>query len=261
MPNSLNEIIAYKQQEIEKRKSSFPLVQLKHNVSSGNGSFLRALQKPELKIIAELKPKSPSAGILNSDFKVDELIRTYDQYACAISVLTEDKFFGGSIELLAEVVKRSSLPVLCKDFVLDPYQCYLARNSGAQAILLIVKILSDKQLQELYKQTNELGMTAVLEVQNEAELQRILGLQPAPQVILVNNRNLEDFSIDLNTTKLLAPLVPNQTVVISASGLQSKSDIIQLLPYCSTFLVGTLFMRSDNPEREFKDLTMQGKKN
>ncbi len=253
MPNSLNEIISAKKLDIEKRKSVLPLDKLKLIVTPGDGSFLHALQKPGLKIVAEIKPKSPSAGILNNNPNVDEIIRTYDQYASAISVLTDEQFFGSSVELLTAVTRKSKLPVLYKDFVLDPYQCFLARNAGAQAILLIAKILSDDQMQQLYEQTNALGMTAVVEVQNEAELKRIRRIQPTPEIILINNRNLEDFSINLNTTKLLAPLVPTETVAISASGLQSKLDIADLLPFCSTFLVGTLFMRSNDPAREFKD--------
>jgi indole-3-glycerol phosphate synthase/phosphoribosylanthranilate isomerase len=259
MPSSLDEIVSNKKLEIERRKIDLPLNKLKRVVTSGDGSFLQSLQKPGLKIVAEIKPKSPSAGVLSSDFRIEEIIAAYDRYASAISVLTDEKFFGGSIELLSEVVQRSSLPVLCKDFIIDPYQCFLARNAGAQAILLIVKILSDKQLTDLLKLSDELGMAAVVEIQNKKELLRVAKLTCRPKVILINNRNLEDFTINLDTTKILAPLISAeltnaQLAIISASGLQSQADIEELMPFCSNFLIGSQLMRSKNIESELKNL-------
>ncbi len=255
MPNLLNEIVSSKKLEVERRKAVLGLEELKQTIAPADGLFLHALQKPGLKIIAELKPKSPSAGTLCTDFRVDEIVRVYNQYACAISVLTDEKFFGGGIELLAEVIQQSTLPVLCKDFIIDPYQCYLARSCGAQAVLLIVKILDQKELQQLYDQTSALGMTAVLEIQNEVELEQAMRLSPKPEVVLINNRNLEDFTISFDTTKALAPAIGDRAIVISASGLKSKTDVEELLPFCSTFLIGSTFMRSGDLEGEFKNLT------
>ena len=254
MHNMLNEIIIHKKLEIESRKKAFPLDSFKGTIDMGDGSFLQSLQKSGLKIIAEIKPRSPSAGILRNDFHLDQILPVYNKYATALSVLTDSKYFSGSFELLSVVSRRSTLPTLCKDFILDPYQCYLARNSGAQAVLLIVKILSDEELEQLYLQINELGMTAILEVQNEIELERLHALNLQAEVILINNRNLEDFTINLDTTKRLVPLISNQTVVISASGIESKGDIENLRPFCANFLVGSLFMRSPDPEKEFQSL-------
>lgn len=254
MGNMLDEIISNKKLDILNRQASLELDELKQKVVAGNGSFLHALQKPGLNIIAEIKPKSPSAGTLRDDLNVNEIVRVYSKYACAISVLTDEKFFGGSLELLSEVSKLSPLPTLCKDFILDPYQCYLARHHGAQAVLLIVKILDQEKLEALYKQINELAMTAIVEVQNKIELERALALEPKPQVILINNRNLEDFKINFDTTKELTSIIRGRTTIISASGLQSKSDIEGLIPFCSNFLVGSHFMRSDNLENQFKEL-------
>jgi indole-3-glycerol phosphate synthase / phosphoribosylanthranilate isomerase len=254
MPNILDEIISNKKLDIQSRQTSLTLDELKKKITSGDGSFLRALQKPGLNIIAEIKPKSPSAGDLRIDINVNEIVPVYNKYASAISVLTDEKFFGGGFELLSEVSKLSPLPILCKDFILDSYQCYLARHYGAQAVLLIVKILDQEELEILYKQINELAMTAVIEVQNKMELERAMALQPAPEVILINNRNLEDFQINFKTTKQLSPLIEGQTVVISASGLQSKSDIEELIPFCSNFLVGSQFMRSANLKNAFEEL-------
>jgi len=252
MHNMLNEIIAYKKLEIENSKTALPLDSLK--ITPGDGSFRQSLQNQGLNIIAEIKPKSPSAGVLRSDFRLDEMLPVYNKYARALSVLTDFKFFAGSFDLLSEVSRKSGLPILCKDFILDPYQCYLARICGAQAVLLIAKILSNKELTELYLQIKELGMTAVLEIQNEIEFERINSLAVQAEIILINNRNLEDFTINLNTTKTLAPLIPEQTIVISASGIESKQDLEDLRPFCGNFLVGSLFMRSAHPEKEFQNL-------
>ena len=250
MSNILNEIVAHKKKEVEQSKSIFPLSSLR--ASNGKGSFLQALQNPGLNIIAELKPKSPSAGTLRNDFKIEQILPVYNKYACALSVLTDSKYFDGSFELLSAVTKQSPLPTLCKDFIIDPYQCHLARSCGAEAVLLIMKILDDKQLKDLYAQIKDLGMTAVVEIQNEAELKRAYNM--LPEIILINNRNLEDFSIDLSTTKKLVPLISKQTITISASGLESKQDIEKLRPFCTNFLVGSLFMRSSNLEKDFQDL-------
>lgn len=146
------------------------------------------------------------------------------------------------------------MPTLCKDFILDPYQCYLARQNGAQAVLLIVKILDQEELEILYKQINDLAMTAVVEVQNKVELERAMALEPQPEVILINNRNLDDFKISFDTTKKLSQFIEDKTTVISASGIQSKSDIEELMPFCTNFLIGSQLMRSENLESEFKEL-------
>ncbi len=254
MPNMLDEIISNKKLEIQRRKALLSLDELKQQVTAGDGSFLRAVQKSGLNIIAEIKPRSPSTGNLCTDFRINEIVRIYNKHACALSVLTDEKFFGGNLELLSEVRQQSPLPILCKDFILDPYQCFLARKYGAQAALLIVKILSQEELRILYRQINKLVMTPVIEVQNLSELERAMALIPEPEVILINNRNLEDFKISFDTTKILTQHIKGSATVISASGLQSKTDIEQLLPFCSAFLVGSQFMRSNDLENEFEKL-------
>ena len=249
----LSEIITYKKSEVERSKTDKPLDNLKFSL--GNSLFLKALQNPGLNIIAEIKPKSPSAGILDDNFNLDKILTIYNKYAKALSVLTDVKYFAGSFDLLAQASQKSNLPTLCKDFIIDPYQCYLARSCGAEAVLLIVKILKDKELIDLYSQIKELGMTPIVEIQNEVELDRIDSLDLKPEIILINNRNLENFTIDLETTKKLAILIPEQTIVISGSGIESKQDLQDLSTYCTNFLVGSLFMRSPNPEKEFQELT------
>ncbi len=252
--NTLNKIVANKKLEIAEKKKSFPQYDLEKSIVPGNGSFKQVLQKPGLKIIAEMKPQSPSAGTLCQDFDPDQIIQVYNKYATAISVLTDEKFFGGSFNLLAKAAQQSTLPVLCKDFIIDQYQCLLARHFGAQAILLIAKILPDQKLNDLYQQTLKLGMTAVLEVQNEAELARAISLKPQPEVILINNRNLEDFTINLHTTKNLASHIPKGSIAISASGIESRNDVQELIPFCTNFLIGSSFMRSADIKKAFQDL-------
>ncbi len=251
----LGEIIAHKRIEIEKQKLAQPESLLRANVLRGSSAFVKVLQQPGLKVIAEIKPKSPSSGILDLDVSrsFDSLISIYNKYACAISVLTDSKFFGGSMQLLSQVVRNSEHPVLCKDFILDPYQCFLAREAGSEAVLLIAKFLSDSELEQLVDQIMILGMTPIFEVQNENELQRALSFKP--EVILINNRNLDNFVIDLETTIKLAPRIPEGIICISASGINSAEDINKLSDYCTNFLVGSVLMRSSNLEATFVNLT------
>ena len=147
---------------------------------------------------------------------------------------------------LLSVSKMTELPTLCKDFVIDPYQCYEARHAGASGILLIVKILEDDQLKLLHATATSLGLTSVVEVQTEPELKRALLIEPT--VILINNRNLDTFETDLKTTHKLAPTVPIGPTVISASGINCKRDIERLLPFCLNFLIGSALMQSDDME-------------
>jgi indole-3-glycerol phosphate synthase len=249
---TLAEIVAHKREEIAQQKGVVASDSLFKNISIGHHGFRRALSTPGLHLIAEIKPMSPSAGILREDLQLDAIVKSYDDHATAISVLTDERFFGGSFELLAHVKSISSLPVLCKDFILDRYQCLRARSVGADAVLLVVKILDDGSLADLYSQIVDLGMTPVVEIQNETELERAMMLQP--DVIVINNRNLDTFQIDLSTTIRLAPKLPRQTIVIAASGVKSRTDIEKLLPFCSKFLVGTVLMEASSIDDKLKEL-------
>ncbi len=221
-------------------------------LTPAQGTFLPALQQHTPAIIAEIKPVSPAEGVLQSTPDLERVLAAYGAHAVALSVLTEPDYFGGSFELLAAVARRSRQPTLCKDFVLDVRQVHAARAAGAEAVLLIVKILDDEQLRLLHAEIQRWNMTPVVEVQTEAELERALALNPS--VILINNRNLETFDISLETTKRLAPRVPSQVVTISASGIQCRADIEALLPYCACFLIGTHLMRAPDLEAAFAHL-------
>lgn len=254
MPNILNEIVSNKRAEVAQRKRERAETSLAQSVTAGDGSFLKAIATTnELHLICELKPKSPSAGVLQAKPDLSKIISTYDQFACGISVLTDAKYFGGSLDLLAQVSRNSKCPTLCKDFIIDTYQCYEAREAGAQAALLIVKILDDDTLHLLHHQIKQLKMTPIVEVQSEEELVRALKVEP--DVILINNRNLETFEIDFATTELLAPQIPDGVAKISASGLSERSHIERLLPFCTNFLIGSSLMAAPDLKEKLAALT------
>jgi|AFSR01.1.fsa_nt_gi Indole-3-glycerol phosphate synthase len=244
---TLAEIVAARRQSVTGRCLAVPSV-----LTPAQGTFLPALRQGAPAIVAEIKPISPVEGVLQATSDLARVLAAYNTYAVALSVLTEPDYFGGSFELLAAVARRSSRPILCKDFVLDVTQVHAARAAGAEAVLLIVKILNDEQLWLLQAEIQRWNMTPVMEVQTEAELERALALNPS--VILINNRNLETFDISLETTKRLAPRVPSQVVTISASGIQCRADIEALLPYCTCFLIGTHLMRAPDLKAAFADL-------
>jgi len=246
MPASLAEIVENKRCELEKRKAKRPLSAFKNQVHQCNFEFEAALSQFGVNLICEIKPKSPSAGTLNAKVNVKKVVALYSKYAKAISVLTDEKYFGGSIDLLRKVSSSTKLPTLCKDFVIDPYQCFEARHAGAKGILLIVKILEDDQLKLLNATAMSLGLTAVVEVQTGEELKRALLIDP--KVLLINNRNLDTFETDLQTTHKLAPTIPIGKTVICASGINTKRDIERLLPFCLNFLIGSALMKSDDME-------------
>ncbi len=251
MRAALPEIVANKRKEIEEKMRSAVLLP-ENGVTNGDGSFYRALEGADLKLIAEIKPSSPSAGVLRAGIDVDQILSSYNSYASAISVLTDKQYFGGSIELLSYVSANSPRPTLCKDFILDRSQVYEARRAGAQAVLLIVKILEDQQLQELHTAITELGMTPVVEVQTVDEVGRALAV--SPKVVLINNRDLTTFEIDLGTTERLIPLMPKGVTPVSASGIQNRCDIERLQAVCTRFLVGSTLMQAADLEGKLREL-------
>jgi indole-3-glycerol phosphate synthase / phosphoribosylanthranilate isomerase len=260
MPITLSEIVANRKMEVEQLKTARLLESLPPVVKA-NGQFLvhgarlttitKNADSGAVSLICEIKPRSPRhPGSCKTD--IDKLIRAYTCEAAGISVLTETKFFGGSFELLAHTRTCTHLPLLCKDFVIDVYQCLLARACGAQAVLLIAKILDDYMLALLKRQVEALGMVPVIEVQNEVEMQRTLDLEA--QAILINNRDLDTLEIDIVTTARLTPLVPRDVLLISASGIDSHAQIEQLAPYCSVFLVGSALMHAADPVEKMLEL-------
>ncbi|MDR3613408.1 MAG: indole-3-glycerol phosphate synthase TrpC [Candidatus Obscuribacterales bacterium] len=252
MPNILAEIVANKRLEIEERKKLRSVSDLTMNLDLADEGFKRSLSGDGLKLIAEIKPASPSAGVLQAAPDTKKIVEVYDQYADSISVLTDKKYFSGSLDLLSEVKTISQRPLLCKDFILDEYQVIEARKFGADAVLLIVKILDPATLRTLTKAARALGMTALIEIQDEDEL--FTALTVRPDIILINNRNLDTMKIDLSTTVRLAPLIPKDIICVSASGLTSRADLDSLMQYCNRFLIGSVLMKSADMTGKLKEL-------
>jgi len=252
----LDDIVAWKQNEIAHRMRCKPLreVQAEAEQMPPPRDFEAALRAPGISLIAEIKRASPSKGAIRLDLNPADLARIYaDNGAAAISVLTDSKYFGGSLDDLRAVRQTVDLPLLRKDFVLDPYQVYEARAAGADAVLLIVAILSDPALSLLYALTRRLNMSALIEVHNENELQRALRL--VPPLIGINNRDLSTFTVDLETTVRLRPMLPADICVVAESGIHSRADLDRLRQIgIDAVLVGEALVRSDDTGRQVREL-------
>lgn len=219
--------------------------------------LLRALESdsPRLKIIGEFKRRSPSAGIIRDDLTVSEIVRCYERGgACAISVLTDEEYFGGSIVDLCAARSSTNLPLLRKDFIIDPIQIFEAAIAGADAVLLIVAALDDTLLEELRSLAeDELGLDALVEVHASQELSR--AVNAGASLIGVNNRDLSTFQVSLNTSERLIAEAPRDRILISESGLQSAESLRHLRKRGARgFLIGEALMRAPDPETALRDL-------
>jgi indole-3-glycerol phosphate synthase len=217
--------------------------------------FRRALRGPRVALIAECKQRSPSGGVLQQPYDPVGLARRYAANgASAISVLAEPDFFGGSFEHLRAVRAAVDLPLLCKDFIVDPVQLGVARSAGADAVLLIVGILDDRDLRTLHQSATDLGMQVVVEVHDEAEARRAVGIEAA--IIGINNRDLTRMKTDKTTSARLRPLVPDATTVISESGIDSRADIDELARLkVDAALVGESLLRATDLEAKVRELS------
>jgi indole-3-glycerol phosphate synthase len=236
-PNILVEIFAHKRAEVEERRRVLPLELVRQASQSTPPppDFLAALRRSPRPgeprtpaLIAEVKMRSPSRGLLAPAFDPLALARTYaENGAAAVSVLTDQRYFGGRLEHLRQIAAAlPGLPLLRKDFVCDPYQVYEARAAGASALLLIVAGLSTGQLQELFTLACELGMVPLVEIHSPAELEIALGLKPP--LVGINNRDLGDFTVRLETTIECVPLVPPGVCVVAESGIHTPQDVRRL---------------------------------
>lgn len=240
----LNKIVRDKAQWVAARQQQQPLASFQNKIAPSERSFYPALQGTRTAFILECKKASPSKGLIRENFNPVEIAEVYKDFASAISVLTDEKYFRGSFDFLQLVSNTVTQPVLCKDFFIDPYQIYLARFYQADAILLMLSVLNDIQYRQLAAVAHSLNMGVLTEVINEEELQRAIALEA--RVVGINNRDLRDLSIDLGRTRQLAPRVPHGVTVISESGINNYGQIRELSHYANGFLIGSALMSQSN---------------
>jgi len=254
----LDKIIADKRDELKARKQVVPLAALEEQITQRRVplDFGAALNQNRIQLIAEVKQSSPSRGVLCTDFSPVTLAREYAKGgATAISVLTEANYFVGSIDHLAAIRAEVHLPLLRKDFIFDTYQVYESAACGADALLLIAAILSQQQLSELLSLSHSLGMGCLVEAHNEAEIEQ--ALHAKAQVIGINNRNLSTFAVDINTTRRLRPLLPDQQIVVSESGISSRLDVEKLKGWgVNAILVGEALVTAADIKAKIRELML-----
>jgi indole-3-glycerol phosphate synthase len=257
MPVRLEQLISATRERVEQRKGERPLAELEREVAErGEGRpFREALAHPGTSLVAEYKRRSPSAGVIREGASVTDVVQAYERGgAAALSVLTEEDHFGGSLADLREARAASALPILRKDFTLDPYQLYEATAAGADAVLLVVGSLHRDDLAHLYEEARALDLDALVEIHDEAEL--AVALELDVDVIGINNRNLEDFTVDLGRTFELLADVPAGKTVVSESGIVYREQIEELERVgVDAVLVGETLMRAANPEFACRELT------
>ena len=245
----LDEIVAYKEGVVREAKRLMSLDEIKARVADGPEprNFRASLEGPDVRVIAEIKRASPSKGQI-ADELFDPRIIAQDYAgngAAALSVLTEDRYFGGELFHIRRARKYMPLPIMRKDFMFDPYQIYEARLHNADAILLIVRILTDDQIVDMTGIAHELGMAALVETHNEAELHRAVDLRA--EIIGINNRDLDTMTLDLATTEALAKHVPRDAILVSESGIYTREDVERVARAgAQAVLVGTSLMQAEN---------------
>ena len=259
MTSYLDKILSTKVLEVDQQKSLLNLDDIKLRIDDASPSkgFINAIQERNKKglvsVIAEIKKASPSKGIIREDFSPTEIAKQYETNgATCLSILTDEKYFQGSLDYLKQVRTQVEIPLLRKDFIVDEYQIYQSKLYGADCILLIVSALTDNQLIEYKSIAEELSLDVLVEAHNQQELERILTMNFS--LIGINNRNLSTFEVSLETTRDLSSLSGEATLV-SESGIRNKKDIEEILSYgVLNFLVGESFMRAEDPGNELKKL-------
>ncbi len=253
----LDDIIEKRKIQLQREKNEFSLDKIKNmalSVSEDTRSFKKSLSGSGISIIAEVKKSSPSKSIICSDFRPVEIASEYEKSgADAVSCLTEEYYFNGSIGYLSEIRKEIKIPILRKDFIFDEYQIYHSRAAGADAILLIASILDTQTLIHFKKLASSLSLDCLFEIHDEDELKKILPAEP--EIIGINNRNLKDFTISLGTTERLAPMIPDNCIIVSESGIKTNIDMKLLRSYgTDAVLIGETLMKTTDRKETIDSL-------
>lgn len=259
-PDILIKILNRKHEEINERSASVPIATLKEQCVNADAvrGFIRSIENKINNnlsaVIAEIKKASPSKGVLREDFNPAEIAKSYAEHGAAcLSILTDKDYFQGHEDYLKQARAACDLPVIRKDFIIDPYQVYEARAIDADCILLIVAALDDEGLLLLFNLAKELGMDVLMEVHDEHEMQR--ALKTDARLIGVNNRNLRTFDTDLNTTVRMLDMVSDNHILVTESGIHTIDDVQLMRDHgVNSFLVGEAFMRAENPGEKLAEL-------
>ena len=247
----LDQIVEDKKKRLPQHKAQISEAEMRklaeETVTRKKNCFYENLRKEGLSIIGEFKQASPSLGKITSKINLMDRIEEYNASVDAISCLTEEDNFNGNVSYLKEIRAKSQLPILRKDFMIEEYQFYEAKAIGADAVLLITAILDDVQMHDFYQLARELELDVLVETHDEEEIERAMKINP--RIIGVNNRNLKDFSITLETTKRLRPYIPKDKVFVTESGVMGDEDV-RFLHECQVdaFLIGRAFMEAENPK-------------
>jgi indole-3-glycerol phosphate synthase len=260
VPTVLEKIVARKAEEVAERRARVALDELARQAAAADpvrgfaDALIRRVRAKEAAVIAEVKKASPSKGVLRENFDPVQIARSYEAGGAAcLSVLTDIDFFQGADAYLQQARSACSLPVIRKDFIIDPYQVVEARALGADCILLIAAVLDDGQLAELSAEARSLGMDVLVEVHDASELERALKLETP--LLGINNRNLHTFEVSLETTLDLLPRIPQDRIVVTESGILNRADVeLMEINQVYAFLVGEAFMRAEQPGAELQRL-------
>ncbi|WP_299111619.1 indole-3-glycerol phosphate synthase TrpC [uncultured Winogradskyella sp.] len=247
--NILDKIVIDKRKEVDLRKSLIPTQQLEASIlfERETNSLVQKLKASKSGIIAEHKRRSPSKSVINQSLNVQDVAKGYENAGvCGMSVLTDGKYFGGSLDDLIVARASCNLPLLRKEFIVDPYQIIEAKAYGADVVLLIAAILTRDEIKQFSELAKSLKLDVLLEVHNEEELYK--SIMPSLDMLGVNNRNLKTFEVSLETSKQLSEQIPDDFVKVSESGISAVEAIKELQPYgYKGFLIGENFMKTDNP--------------
>lgn len=244
MATVLKKIIEDKQTWLTEQLAVKPINTFKSAIFPSDRNFYQALNQPKTVFILECKKASPSKGLIRDDFEPAAIAKVYKDYASVVSVLTDEKYFQGSFEFLPIVRNEITQPVLCKDFIIDEYQIYLARYYQADAVLLMLSVLTDDEYRHLSNIAHKLNMGILTEASTENEVER--AIQLGAKVIGINNRNLRDLTVDLNRVKVLSKSIPNDRIIISESGIYTHNQVKELSRFADGFLIGSALMSEPN---------------
>jgi indole-3-glycerol phosphate synthase len=252
--NLLEKIISFKKKEVEERKKILSFNTIISKDLPEIRDFKKALEREGISIIAEIKSSSPSAGVIQKNINYTHIAKLYEENgASAISVLTDRNFFGGNNNHITIIKKEVSLPILRKDFIIDEYQIYESRYIGADAILIIARILTLEQIKQFIQTAKKIGLYCIIEVHNSCELDKILLTNP--DIIGINNRDLDTLQINLNNSLLIKNMIPDGYLCVSESGIKKREDVLKLEQAgFDGILIGETLLKDDRPGNKLKKL-------